>query len=52
MMFVVWAFTGAGTFKTEIQKRSYLHGAFKKMGKEIAGKKNHNNLDEMILNSM
>ncbi|OJJ16668.1 hypothetical protein BKI52_32690 [marine bacterium AO1-C] len=52
MMFVVWALTGVGTFRTKIQKKSYLHTTFKKMGEEIAGKKNKRSLDEMIKNSM
>ncbi|HAS42318.1 MAG TPA: hypothetical protein DCS93_17705 [Microscillaceae bacterium] len=52
MMFVVWALTGAGSFNNKIQEKSYLHGVFTKLGKEVAGKKNRKDLDEMIKNSM
>lgn len=52
MMFLVWSLTGAGDFKSKIQEKSYLHKAFKTMGKEIAGKKNGRELDRMIRESM
>lgn len=52
MMFLVWALTGAGDFKSKIQSKSYLHKAFNKMGEEIAGKKHKRSLDRMVKESM
>jgi membrane protein required for colicin V production len=52
MTFMIWTLEGTGSFKSKMEKKSILYSVVKKIGEELAGKKNKHNISTMIKNSI